>query len=468
MNLPLQSIAEAVETAAARWPDRGFVFQDLKGAETRYTFSDIERGTAARAAVLSRLGLARGDRLGLGHSVEPEDFVLTFLASSASAWWRCRCIRRRSLATSRRSACGRPRSRRGGGGRRRGVGERPAGAGPAVERSAAASVPCIPVDALRGGGDAITFRPSRPRTSRSCSSRRAPPANRAASWCRTAYHRPPRHRPRPGRGPGDRRRRHVAAPLPRHGPGRLRPRRRCVSGIQVVFIPTLRFLRHPFVWMETMHRHRATISFAPNFAYALATPAGHAGAPAPMGPLVREGARLRRRADQSRRDPNFTRVSRTCRSSGRRALPGVRTRREHAHRDDDAGRARAGDPAGRRHPIPGPTASPAHPPATIVPWSTFRRRGRPRCTYHDCGRRGRAAGRPARRGSGGEGPVGHGRLLQESGRDRGRLPRRRRAHRRSWLPRSRGIFTSRGESRILSSTTDATSIRRRSSGLPRG
>src|SRR5262249_29294610 len=42
-------------------------------------------------------------------------------------------------------------------------------------------------------------------------------------------------------------------------------------GVRVVFIPTLRFLRNPSVWMDTMHRHRATISFGPNFSYALAT-----------------------------------------------------------------------------------------------------------------------------------------------------------------------------------------------------
>ncbi|MEO0601666.1 MAG: AMP-binding protein, partial [Myxococcota bacterium] len=35
--------------------------------------------------------------------------------------------------------------------------------------------------------------------------------------------------------------------------------------------PTMRFIKQPNVWLETIHRHRATCSFAPNFAYALAT-----------------------------------------------------------------------------------------------------------------------------------------------------------------------------------------------------
>jgi fatty-acyl-CoA synthase len=41
-------------------------------------------------------------------------------------------------------------------------------------------------------------------------------------------------------------------------------------GVSVVFIPTLRFVKNASVWMETIHRHRATVSFAPNFAFALA------------------------------------------------------------------------------------------------------------------------------------------------------------------------------------------------------
>lgn len=42
-------------------------------------------------------------------------------------------------------------------------------------------------------------------------------------------------------------------------------------GIPVVYIPTLRFIRRPTSWLETMHRHKAAVSFGPNFAYALVT-----------------------------------------------------------------------------------------------------------------------------------------------------------------------------------------------------
>lgn len=41
--------------------------------------------------------------------------------------------------------------------------------------------------------------------------------------------------------------------------------------VSVVFIPTLRFVKRPRVWMETMAKYKGSITFAPNFAFALAT-----------------------------------------------------------------------------------------------------------------------------------------------------------------------------------------------------
>jgi fatty-acyl-CoA synthase len=37
-----------------------------------------------------------------------------------------------------------------------------------------------------------------------------------------------------------------------------------------VYLPTFSFIKRPAIWLDRIHRHRATISFAPNFAYALA------------------------------------------------------------------------------------------------------------------------------------------------------------------------------------------------------
>ncbi|MDZ4189268.1 MAG: AMP-binding protein, partial [Hydrogenophaga sp.] len=38
----------------------------------------------------------------------------------------------------------------------------------------------------------------------------------------------------------------------------------------MTYIPTLTFVKHPTIWMETIHQTRACFAFAPNFAYALA------------------------------------------------------------------------------------------------------------------------------------------------------------------------------------------------------
>jgi len=42
-----------------------------------------------------------------------------------------------------------------------------------------------------------------------------------------------------------------------------------LCGCRTVLIPTTDFIREPRVWLEALHRYRGTISWAPNFAYAL-------------------------------------------------------------------------------------------------------------------------------------------------------------------------------------------------------
>jgi len=41
--------------------------------------------------------------------------------------------------------------------------------------------------------------------------------------------------------------------------------------IPTVFIPTLSFIKNATIWMETIHKYKGTLTFAPNFAYALVT-----------------------------------------------------------------------------------------------------------------------------------------------------------------------------------------------------
>src|SRR5712672_658638 len=44
-----------------------------------------------------------------------------------------------------------------------------------------------------------------------------------------------------------------------------------VVHMPAVYIPTISFIKNATLWMETMHKHRGTMTFAPNFAYALVT-----------------------------------------------------------------------------------------------------------------------------------------------------------------------------------------------------
>lgn len=41
------------------------------------------------------------------------------------------------------------------------------------------------------------------------------------------------------------------------------------TDIPVVFLPTASFVRNPKIWLDKIHQHRGTITYAPNFAYAL-------------------------------------------------------------------------------------------------------------------------------------------------------------------------------------------------------
>lgn len=74
---------DTVVDAVSEWSAdsrQGFTFQNLRGEETTYTFEAIAAETARRAGTLQQLGLGKGDRLGL-IVAEPEDFVLDFIAA---------------------------------------------------------------------------------------------------------------------------------------------------------------------------------------------------------------------------------------------------------------------------------------------------------------------------------------------------------------------------------------------------
>src|SRR5438105_11033519 len=44
-----------------------------------------------------------------------------------------------------------------------------------------------------------------------------------------------------------------------------------IAKMPTAYIPTLAFIKNATLWLETIHKHRASLTFAPNFAYALVT-----------------------------------------------------------------------------------------------------------------------------------------------------------------------------------------------------
>ncbi len=268
-----RTVAQAIAEVGQHFPENDFVFQDLKGEETSYSFVDVEAHTARRAASLQSFGLAKGDRVGL-IVIEPEDFVLTFLA----------CLR---------------------------VGVVPVPLYPPLsfgnldayaDRTAKVldssssklliassklqnvlwglvdKVPSLqkllPVEKLReaeGTPSYPTIDPEDLAFLQYTSGSTADPKGvmvTHASLVANAHgiiHEGLRLDPTKGdKGVSWLPLYHdmgligfVIAPI--------------CHGIPVVFIPTLRFIKRPSVWLDTVHRHRGTASFAPNFAYALAT-----------------------------------------------------------------------------------------------------------------------------------------------------------------------------------------------------
>ena len=76
----MRTLAQAITDGAAQYPAHTHTYQDSAGRETTYTFVELERRTARIAAGLQERGLRKGDRIGLV-LIEPEEFILTFLAA---------------------------------------------------------------------------------------------------------------------------------------------------------------------------------------------------------------------------------------------------------------------------------------------------------------------------------------------------------------------------------------------------
>jgi acyl-CoA synthetase (AMP-forming)/AMP-acid ligase II len=271
--MQFRTVAPAIAEVGLHYPEHDFVFQDLKGNETRYSFVELEQNTARRAAALQAYGMQKGDRVGL-IVIEPEDFVLTFLAclrvgvvpvplypplsfgnldayadrtakvltSSASrlliasgklqnVLWamvdRVPSMEKLVAVEKLRDAAGTPTY-------------------PTIEPDDLAFLQYTSGSTADPKGVMVTHG-SLVANSKGIITEglRLDPANndKGVSWL-PLYH---------DMGLIG----FVIAPI--------------CHAISCVFIPTMRFIKRPSVWLDTIHRHRGTASFAPNFAYALAT-----------------------------------------------------------------------------------------------------------------------------------------------------------------------------------------------------
>jgi len=273
MATPFRTVAQAIAEVGDLYPEHTFVFQDLRGNEETFTFVELREETARRGAALQQFGLEKGDRVGL-IVIEPQDFILTFMAAlrigvipvplyppmsfgSLDAY----AERTRKVLTSAEAkiliASAKLQN---------------------VLWSLVDQVPSmkrlVPVEQFAqeasGTPEFPEILPEDIAFLQYTSGSTADPkgvmvthgslvanshgiiyeglqldadkGDKGISWL-PLYH---------DMGLIG----FVIAPI--------------VTGIQAVFIPTLRFIKRPSVWLDTIHRHRGTASFAPNFGYALA------------------------------------------------------------------------------------------------------------------------------------------------------------------------------------------------------
>jgi fatty-acyl-CoA synthase len=260
--------------AAPRDPARGFRFKSLDGGERFYSFADLEREAELRAGKLAALGLERGDRIALVIA-DPAEFVLSFVGAAIGGMVPVPIYPRASFKAKNAYENTVAHIVRAAGAKlllsteaAKPVMEEVlaldlAGVRLAMLSDLAAATPKPILDRAMIRPDDLCFLQF---TSGSTSLPKGVMVTHGNLVANA----------RAFLGPAgvDRRDDDVAVgwlPL-YHDMGLIGfVLGTIICDIPTVLIPTEAFGRRPNIWLETLHQQRATITFAPNFAYALAT-----------------------------------------------------------------------------------------------------------------------------------------------------------------------------------------------------
>lgn len=276
MSSLFNSVPEGMAFAAQAYPAATYTFQDMHGSETVYTYGQLYERTARVAAGLQQLGMRKGDRLGL-ILIEPEQFVVTYLAALRAGIVPVPMYPPDALG----------------------------GLDGYMERTGmvlqdglvSALVMSAPLQPLLGHlRDAMTGVRAMVRVSdlEQCMEQPVYPCLAREDLAFLQYTSGSTAAPKgvmvthgsllanahaimveglhvdPARDVG-------VSWLPLyHDMGLIgfvvAP---VLYGISTVYIPTMRFIKKPAVWMDTIHEHRGTITFAPNFALSMITQKAH-------------------------------------------------------------------------------------------------------------------------------------------------------------------------------------------------